>query len=380
MARTRGTLSRDTLSRDTTSQRRRPRRQPHVRHEPTVDADQPLDDTEIRVSSTASNGRTAAKRSQLQAPSHATASNPPAAKKARVRVASRSKKWEPANITQSSRSPLVDTDLRVGFALLSLDCLNTWFADPHLQTLLLQPAAWDCLTAEDKAEILALFPDQKHILDAGTPNARPNLDSLKNDDNFRHDAEQYVTNLAKGMHDPIWLRDAWTAHHRRAAGDFDAFYIRKLEVDWNVTIPDEFKPPHLRTNEHGESSSAGHSPKVEGASGAESGNAAADTAENGGAIANGAVESDGVTKTDAITVQNSNGASGPPEDVEQTGKESITIENGVQQGVPNGENSLRGCEKPSGVNGSEVLVADGEASVAADAMDVDGPEMPTHSG
>lgn len=116
------------------------------------------------------------------------------------------------------------------------------------------------MTAEDKREILALFPDDTHILDVATPNARPNLESLKNDDNFRHDAEQYVSNLGKGMHDPVWLKDAWTAHHRRAAGDFDAYYIRKLEIDWNTTIPDEYKPEHLRSKKNGQaSSSAGHS-------------------------------------------------------------------------------------------------------------------------
>lgn len=108
--------SRGALSRNMTSQRERPKRQARTRKEPTVDADKLLDETEIRVSSTASGRRTAAKRSQLEVPSHATASNPPAAKKAKV--ASRSKKWEPANITQNSRSPLVDADLRVGVYFL----------------------------------------------------------------------------------------------------------------------------------------------------------------------------------------------------------------------------------------------------------------------
>lgn len=128
-----------------------------------------------------------------------------------------------------------------------------------IQSLLLQPAAWDCLTAEDKREILALFPANTvvtHILDAGTPDARPNMNALLSDNNFRHDAEQYVTNLSKGMHDPTWLKDAWAAHHRRAAGEFDAYYIRKIEVDWNTTIPDEYKPEHLREKQNGDSASA----------------------------------------------------------------------------------------------------------------------------
>lgn len=70
--------------------------------------------------------------------------------------------------------------------------------------------------------------------------------SLKNDDNFRHDIEEYVSNLKAGMHDPAWLQDAWAAHEARAAGQFDEYYIRKLEVDWKTTIPDVLKPAHLR--------------------------------------------------------------------------------------------------------------------------------------
>lgn len=70
--------------------------------------------------------------------------------------------------------------------------------------------------------------------------------SLMNDDNFRHDTEEYVSNLKAGMHDPAWLQDAWAAHEARAAGQFDEYYIRKLEVDWKTTIPDEMQPKHLR--------------------------------------------------------------------------------------------------------------------------------------
>lgn len=102
------------------------------------------------------------------------------------------------------------------------------------------------LDDEDKKEVLALFPDTRHILNANTPDARPNIMSLQNDNNFRHDTEEYVSNLKAGMHDPVWLRDAWAAHEARAAGQFDEYCIRRLEVDWKTTIPDELKPEHLR--------------------------------------------------------------------------------------------------------------------------------------
>lgn len=55
-----------------------------------------------------------------------------------------------------------------------------------------------------------------------------------------------MSNLYRGMHDPAWLQDAWAAHGSRAAGNFDHYYVRKLEADWKTTIPDEMKPEHLR--------------------------------------------------------------------------------------------------------------------------------------
>lgn len=149
---------------------------------------------------------------------------------------------------------LLDTIALVAFALLTFD----------LQTLLLQPAAWDLLSADDKQEILSFFPADAHILDPNTPDARPNVGSLRSNDTFRHDAEEYVSNIAKGMHDLEWLRQAWVAHHRRAAGDFDEFYIRKVEVDWSTDIPDEHRPEHLRIVKSGASSSSSSSSSSEG--------------------------------------------------------------------------------------------------------------------
>ncbi|KAK7731756.1 hypothetical protein SLS53_008700 [Cytospora paraplurivora] len=175
---------------------------------------------EIHVSPKATRRRVPSKRGQLSS-SKPTSSRQPAAKRPKTKI----NKWEPNYVTQNSKSPLVGRDLRA---------------------LLLHPRAWDLLEEDDKKEVLALFPDNKHILDAGTPNARPNVASLQNDDNFRHDTEEYVSNLYRGMHDPAWLQDAWAAHGSRAAGNFDHYYVRKLEADWKTTIPDEMKPEHLR--------------------------------------------------------------------------------------------------------------------------------------
>lgn len=92
------------------------------------------------------------------------------------------------------------------------------------------------------------MPSEKHIIDPNTATARPNIGSLLNNDTFRHDTEVYVTNMSNGMHDRDWLKDAWAAHQRRAIGDFDRFYLRKIEVDWSADIPNEHRPEHLRSD------------------------------------------------------------------------------------------------------------------------------------
>lgn len=145
------------------------------------------------------------------------------------------------------------------------------------------------LSADDKRQILSFFPADVHILDPNTPNARPNVTSLSSNDTFRHDAEEYVSNISKGMHDPEWLRQAWVAHQRRATGEFDEFYIRKVEVDWNMDIPYEHRPEHLRGVRGVPSSSVskGEAPQL---------GSPVDTPETGGASKNGTLEQNGDIK------------------------------------------------------------------------------------
>ena len=107
--------------------------------------------------------------------------------------------------------------------------------------MLLHPDAWDVLTQEEKQEVLALFPDDTHILDAGTANARPNPVSLRNDDNFRHDCARYCENIELGRHDEEWLSQAWTAHEKHKRGDFDAFLRDQFKEDWDTELPDASK-------------------------------------------------------------------------------------------------------------------------------------------
>ncbi|KAL7823859.1 Asx homology domain-containing protein [Trichoderma gracile] len=129
-------------------------------------------------------------------------------------------KWDAESIIKDPKSPLATANLR---------------------SILCNPMAWTSLDQADKAEILALFPDRDHILDAGTEDARPDLASLMNDDSFRYDCAAYTENIAQGRHDPEWLASAWSAHERRKAGDFDEFLVEKLEEDWGVEIPAEMR-------------------------------------------------------------------------------------------------------------------------------------------
>jgi hypothetical protein len=88
-----------------------------------------------------------------------------------------------------------------------------------------------------------LFPDETHILRAGSENPRPNAGSLRNDDTFRYDSARYLENIETGKHDPDWLRDAWVAHEKRKRGDFDDHQVNKFEKGWSAKVSPEH---HLR--------------------------------------------------------------------------------------------------------------------------------------
>lgn len=261
------------------------------------------------------------------------------------------------------------------------------------------------MTAEDKREILGLFPDDTHILGAGTPDARPNLESLKNDDNFRHDAEQYLSNLGKGMHDLTWLKDAWTAHHRRAAGDFDAYYIRKLEIDWNTTIPDEYKPEHLRSEKNGKSCSpVGHSvqgdvvtgekldaPVVAPTTSGVAWTRALPPAEDAMVettppkASNGTCDASEIVavSTDDSCIGTGSSLTGKIKgEVSENASSIKTNGNGVAlNGTAHiaAEGTNGGTEKASGSNEAKPLAVSGDADVPRDSMDVAEPEAPSQS-
>ncbi len=147
------------------------------------------------------------------------------------------RKWETPFVFTDPKSPLANADLRVSSFLsrtLRQDDVNN-----ILQAILLLPGAWGVLTEEEKKSILAKFPDDSHIIGAGTADARPNVQSLRNDDNFRHDCARYCENIEQGRHDDEWLNQAWVAHEMHRVGEFDDYLRQKFEEDWDTKLPDD---------------------------------------------------------------------------------------------------------------------------------------------
>jgi len=94
--------------------------------------------------------------------------------------------------------------------------------------------------------VLAKFPDEGHILSPGTDNARPDIQSLRNNDNFRHDCARYSENISEGRHDEEWLQQAWVAHEKHRRGDFDDYLEQKFVEDWSTEIPEECRMRRAR--------------------------------------------------------------------------------------------------------------------------------------
>lgn len=107
---------------------------------------------------------------------------------------------------------------------------------PDRQAILQHPLAWDVLDPAERTLILSRFPDDTHIVESDTAGRRPDLGSLLNDNNFRHDCARYAEGISNGWHDEQWLWEAWEAHERRAGGEFDEVLDRAFEDDWGVKL------------------------------------------------------------------------------------------------------------------------------------------------
>ncbi|CAK7567072.1 MAG: hypothetical protein SEPTF4163_005031 [Sporothrix epigloea] len=130
-------------------------------------------------------------------------------------------RWRSEFVLANARSPLTHYDLR---------------------TLLCQPEAWSLLDHEEQREVLALFPPDTKVLDAGTVDARPDVASLKNDNNFRHDCARYRSGLQDGFFNKSWLEEAFEAHAMRQGGTFDDYVLETFESSWGVEMPSRREP------------------------------------------------------------------------------------------------------------------------------------------
>lgn len=235
------------------------------------------------------------------------------------------------------------------------------------------------------------------------------MTSLSSNDTFRHDAEEYVSNIAKGMHDPEWLRQAWAAHQRRAMGDYDEFYIRKVEVDWSTDIPDDHRPEHLRSNKSGTASAAGDRDNVSMEEAPKLG-ASVETSVHDGASDNGTMKQNGLIEKTSTKPTNGSEADKPDREIPNGSTDvadSITVhseeppesnggprfelipspaESGVEsspdrKGATNGA-VIKVTQEPQieakvnpGSNQSEINASSGEVTITGEAMEVDAVEV-----
>ena len=98
------------------------------------------------------------------------------------------------------------------------------------------------LNAEEKMRVLAKFPgnhdNPSSTVEEGVNAATgPNIASLRSNDDFRHDVARYQDNLAKGKHDPEWIRQAQDAHQHRVLGFYNEYIAARFEEDWGMQMP-----------------------------------------------------------------------------------------------------------------------------------------------
>lgn len=232
------------------------------------------------------------------------------------------KRWQPDFIFQNPRSPLGMADIR---------------------EILSHPRAWSALDQEDRAEILAKFPDNTPMLNSGTPDAAPDIAALRSDDSFRYATVRFGEHIKDGRHDPKWLQDAWIAHERNRAGDFEEFEAQLFEDDWAVELPENFKPARLRSKlsqASNQSETASSSSK-----------AVMGKTDGQGVVKEEWTEQKSPRKIDDAMVEGRNGGPGSKrykiDDTQDTAAETLNL-------LPAGLKSLEGsisvnenCDKPS---------------------------------
>ena len=65
----------------------------------------------------------------------------------------------------------------------------------------------------------------------------PDIEALRNNDNFRSACARYQEELGAGHFDEEWLGQAFEAAERRRRGDFAAYELQKLQKEWILEEP-----------------------------------------------------------------------------------------------------------------------------------------------
>ncbi|KAK8035331.1 hypothetical protein PG993_010326 [Apiospora rasikravindrae] len=98
------------------------------------------------------------------------------------------------------------------------------------------PYYWSLLSDEDRSEILKLWPDQKAVINAGTPKAVLDFDCIKVNRDLRVNCRQYSEDHAAGRHEPEWLASAERAHVNRGEGLYDEMRADHVERQFGVPV------------------------------------------------------------------------------------------------------------------------------------------------
>lgn len=143
----------------------------------------------------------------------ATSVNAPAAKKGPAK----SKVFDPVYITTNSTSRLGKADV---------------------YHMLLEPAAWTSLSAEQQITLLTMLPQDaatvaliEKVKNGETTGTRPGLFHISNDC-FRTDVAKFKEDLKNGHLAKTWQASAEQAVIERAAGEYDAWKAEECELWW----------------------------------------------------------------------------------------------------------------------------------------------------
>ncbi|KAK8058360.1 proline-rich early nodulin-like protein [Apiospora phragmitis] len=107
----------------------------------------------------------------------------------------------------------------------------------NVHRAVVNPYYWSLLSAEDRAQILHLWPDQEAVIYAGTTKAVLDFDCIKVNRDLRVNCRQYVEDHQAGRHEPAWLAAAERAHVQRAEGLYDEMRAQHVERQFGVPVP-----------------------------------------------------------------------------------------------------------------------------------------------